>query len=137
MMGYCPNEWVSDYTYSALFTRIAAIGIKPSPQITTGGGSGAKTQTYLVATAGANGALSWDGNVPLDLDEEPSGGETREVTVQSASGALVKRSAQFFKFDHLPGGFVLIPNEALVTAVSGTAAPVRVNVSGFATPLTR
>ena len=30
MMSYCPNEWVSDYTYSALFDRIAALNGNPA-----------------------------------------------------------------------------------------------------------
>ena len=36
MMGYCPNEWVSDYTYTALFDRIAALNGSPASGATGG-----------------------------------------------------------------------------------------------------
>ena len=32
MMGYCPNEWVSDYTYNALFERITTISTEKKVQ---------------------------------------------------------------------------------------------------------
>lgn len=119
MMGYCPNEWVSDYTYGALFDRIAALakGVSTSPWTppSTGkstpapsGAPMAARQTWRLATVEADGRVS--GADDIEVDAEPSGGELRDVTYASGTGVTVAtRSARFYRFDHLPGGFLLLP----------------------------
>ena len=69
MMGYCPNEWVSDYTYSALFERIASVSMtKDIAAKRVNPNASAAAAHYRIATVGASGELAWDGD--LDLDEE-------------------------------------------------------------------
>ncbi len=114
MMGYCSNEWVSDYTYSALFDRIAAIS-KP-PASPSGGGTGTPSgaaATYHLATVEADGTISTKADDLVTLDEAPSGGELREV---EGGGAVTH--ARFFRFDHLPGGFVLLPTHVGPTTMT-------------------
>ena len=118
MMGYCPNEWVSDYTYNALFERITAISTEKSALRAATGSSGSPKQQasrYRMASVGAAGELAWDGAGDLDLDDDLEGGSVVSARFLSASGAeMVSRPARFFRFDHLPGGFLFVPQEPSV-----------------------
>ncbi len=107
MMGYCPNEWVSDYTYAALFDRIEAL----NPTTTKSGSStssNAQARTFRIADVAGDGALSFEGHDEIALDVEPSGG----IDVQGVKGA------RFYRFDHLPGGFLVLPKDAVTTSLS-------------------
>ncbi len=123
MMGYCPNEWVSDYTYAALFDRITAVS---KPVVASGGSGGTKTaaSTWRLATVEADGAIADARDVTLD--EEPTGGEARDVTYASESGAPVaSAAARFYRFDHLPGGFLLLPTRVSATWSSAAIRGLR------------
>ena len=113
IMGYCRNEWVSDYTYNALFNRIAAISeeqkmvVTPSPR-----GARRAGRALSRRHRGRAGELAWDGAGDLDLDDDLKGGSIVSARFLSASGAeMVSRPARFFRFDHLPGGFLFVPQE--------------------------
>jgi hypothetical protein len=149
MMGYCPNEWVSDYTFTALFDRIAALNGNPAATAVGGSTTGASTraasalpatQTFRTATVDGDGTVSWSGEV--ELDEEPTAGTPRLATFLSASGAALGEShARFFPYDHLPGGVLLVPpapRGAWLTAkarVAPTWSAVR--IAGVTSPLPR
>ena len=112
MMGYCPNEWVSDYTYAALFDRITAVSKPTAAASTSSARAGSlpagPTQTYRLATVEADGSLGAGSDV--ELEETPGGGEAKEVRYGTATEpAVATRAARFYRFDHLPGGFVLFP----------------------------
>lgn len=115
MMGYCPNEWVSDYTFTALFDRIAAINGNPVSTATGETTSSASAQqqlaapqTFRMATVEADGSVAWGGEV--ELEEEPVDGKSRLVTFVSANGAtLGTNQARFYPYDHLPGGVLIVP----------------------------
>jgi len=149
MMGYCPNEWVSDYTFTALFDRIAALNGNPvstavgeSTQSATSSAASnhapaaagaARTQTFQMATVAPDGSTTW--TQEIELDEEPTGGDPRLVTYESTSGsALGTRTAQFYPYDHLPGGVLVMPKGA-ADAKLATWASVR--VAGLSHRLTR
>ncbi len=135
IMGYCRNEWVSDYTYNALFERISAISTEKNvsfPVMSAPKSSAPKKAAVRVAIVGENDDLTWDGD--LDLDEEPVGGEIRKATFFAESGAqLETRTAKFFRFDHLPGGFLFVPKDASLDATRWKA----MSVEGFANQLAR
>lgn len=119
MMGYCPNEWVSDYTYAALFDRISAL----NPTTTKSGSStsaGGQSRTFRIANVAGDGALSFDGSDDIALDDEPAGG----VAVEGVEGA------RFHRFDHLPGGFLVLPKDAVNSSFS------KLNVSGLSATIT-
>ena len=138
MMGYCDNEWVSDYTFAALFKRMTSILTEES-RITAD--PFAASRSYRLATASADGSLAW--GTTVTVDREPTGGEEREATYATATGALVAtRAVRFYPFDHVAGGIVMLPEEVTPTTVSGVAARAaapwaRVSVRGFATTLAR
>jgi hypothetical protein len=131
MMGYCPNEWVSDYTYNALFERMAAISTVKRTLSFQGSTSATRTSRYRIATVGASGDLAWDGDA-IDIDHEIKGGTVVPAHFLSGAGVeLATRSARFFRFDHLPGGFLLVPQDG----AGGTWRTVRVD--GYAQQLAR
>jgi hypothetical protein len=132
MMGYCPNEWVSDYTFSGLFDRVSAV-----TQLVGGaaGGSGSgqsqmNEASVRLAVADENGELTWS-TEPFTA-EALAGGEAREVSFTGPSGIeLGRRTARFFKFDHLPGGIVVVPDFGQAASWS------HVKVQGFTRALDR
>ena len=130
MMGYCDNTWVSDYTYSALFDRIAAVNGNPPGGATGGGTAGGgmmpAAQTYRTASVGADGTATWTGS--MDLAEEPTSGQSRTVTFYSDTGSAIgTHTAHFYPYDHLPGGMLVVPTSpSPVSPVSAIAAKSRV-----------
>lgn len=115
MMGYCPNEWVSDYTYKALFKRISAITtekIALQNASASGGASKQPAARYKLASVNAAGELEWDAG-DVDVVETLRGGSTVPARFLAANGAeLTTREARFFRFDHLPGGILFVPEDA-------------------------
>jgi len=111
MMGYCPNEWVSDYTYNALFERMAAINTAKHAFSFQGGTSTAAKQAsrYRFATVGAAGELAWDGE-EIVAGNVKGGSVVPAHFLSDAGVELATGSARFFRFDHLPGGFLLVPD---------------------------
>jgi hypothetical protein len=122
MMGYCRNEWVSDYTFGALFERIMAVNtqsgaLTPESSGTARGASSlmsnVPSRRFRMATVAEDGALSWAGQVELALP--PTGGTPRDVAYLAAGGEeLTRRTAQFYPYDHLPGGVLVIPDEPVI-----------------------
>jgi len=148
MMGYCPNEWVSDYTFKALFDRIAAVnGGKPSAG--TGAAQSAQApstpgeaapQTYRMATVEGDGSVAWTGDV--ELTEAPSSGHARVATFVSAAGqTLGTDTAHFYPYDHLAGGVLVVPQAPRSAVAAGGIETVKgwsqVRIAGVANALAR
>jgi hypothetical protein len=113
VMGYCVPVWISDYTFSHLFTRIAYVNGRAARTIPGGGSAraplGPKLRTLMIAP---NGSLRWG------REKTPrgvvSGGTLADVELLDDKGALLSIvRAPLARFDHLPGGFVEIPASAL------------------------
>lgn len=123
MMGYCPNEWVSDYTYSGLFDRISAISIPTTTKAgTTGGGSSSQANVVRIATVAADGAVSLDGAQDMTVSAEDMKDGTEVEGVQGA---------RYHAFDHMPGGFLVLPKSAITTSIK------KLNVNGIRATLSR
>lgn len=136
MMGYCDNEWVSDYTYTALFDRIAALNGNPLSGATgqTAPGSGSfqarSSQvaevagpggTFRTATVEADGSVTWTDEV--ELASEPTAGKSLVATFTGATGTTVgTHTAHFYPYDHLPGGVLIVPAAPKPSAVNGFAS---------------
>jgi hypothetical protein len=112
MMGYCSPVWISDYNYSALFTRI----------------------TYLNSMRGARSlqvANRWrsivveDGTaVRSSVVTVAGGGEARSVERVSSAGSDTV-PARYYPFDHLPGGILLVPEDADVGTLKFNGITIR------------
>lgn len=100
IMGYCDPKWISTYTYKALFTRIVAINgaaatvfwDTPRPY----------RQIYVLP----------DGTTSLgDRFEARSApmGEEKTVTITLSDGSKKTVTGNYYEYDHLPGGYVLVP----------------------------
>lgn len=103
LMGYCSPEWISDYTYAALFDRIAFVnGAKdvrvqqlPAPTV------------YRFVDVAADGSLSF--GQTTTLTRAPNA-EPHAVSYAAVDGStLGTATGHFYKYDHLPGGFMMIP----------------------------
>jgi hypothetical protein len=106
MMGYCPPTWVSDYTYSALFTRVqqvnGAADVIGSPlKFTT-------PQPYRFVNLYDDGSMRW--GQAINMHDKPSGLADHTITYLDANGnALGTASAHMHRFDHSNGGYLLVP----------------------------
>jgi hypothetical protein len=118
IMGYCDNQWVSDYTYKALFDRMFGLA-KGAAQSRRGA---APSTSYRVVDVAEDGTLTW--GQPVTLRSAP-GGQIKTARYLGASGQEVSRGEVFYyDYDHLPGGFMLVPEGMPLSAT-------RISVQGF------
>ncbi len=102
-MGYCPNEWVSDYTYAALFDRIQDVNttlpyMYLPPEF---------RQTWFSFSIDIKGNLSL--GPTMQFDGLP-GGDKRQIEWLDANEQVVDIVTGYFRgYDHLEGGLVLFP----------------------------
>ncbi len=99
IMGYCTPEWVSDYTYSAFFDRVAYVnGAKAIIGATPG--------KFHLITEQPDGTLT--GGEQITLAEQPE--VDSQATFTDVSGNVVHSAgAHFIPFDHVDGGFWVVP----------------------------
>lgn len=117
IMGYCDKKWISDYNYAALHARGQRINL-PSVQ-------GPVTEYDLVAVDGA-GAVEWG---PSVLRDATFAGAPLPVTVRAGAETRTVE-AQFFPYDHMPGGWLFVPRtSAAPSAVSLTVDGMRVEAA--------
>jgi hypothetical protein len=154
MMAYCDNEWVSDYTYTALFDRIASLNGNPVSGATgeTAPGSGnfqstvevaGPGGTFRMADVGANGSVTWTNEI--ELAQEPTAGKSLIATFAGSDGSTVgTHTAHFYPYDHVPGGVLVVPSAPKPSSVNGFASKAQlastwstVHVAGLANPLSR
>jgi hypothetical protein len=99
IMGYCKPEWVSDYTYSAFFDRVAYVNGAKSI-------IGATPGKFRMITEHPDGTLT--GGEQVTLAEQPD--VESQATFTDERGSVVHTAgAHFIPFDHVDGGFWVIP----------------------------
>lgn len=134
MMGYCENEWVSDYTFRALFERVS--GVNKLAGTSTSGGGGQREATPVgsarLAVVDADGAMTWT-TEPF-VSDALAGGDARTISYHDRAGLeLGKATARFYRFDHLPGGVLVVPESAAAKTANWSHA----KVAGFSRTLAR
>lgn len=108
-MGYCQPDFVSDYTFGALATRMSEVYGSSAYVF-----RGAPQRFELVSVDGA-GNLTSAGDV---VSSEAPFGEPRPLTVALVDGKRVPVTGAFYPYDHLPGGLLVVPvGERAVTAI--------------------
>jgi hypothetical protein len=107
VMGYCQSDWISDFTYSALYQWVAtdngADMILPSTPT-----------TYQEILDDGNGTLALGNAFPV---YGIVSGTQRTVTYEYA-GRSQTVTGYYYPYDHLPGGYLLtpqLPQTALAT----------------------
>jgi hypothetical protein len=96
IMGYCNNQFVSDYTYKALHERGQLVNL---PKVHG-------SQEYELLATDGNGKASWGGRFEYP---HPAPTEGPVVRVAYLSGGSDEVNAWFYPYDHLEGGWLLVP----------------------------
>jgi len=110
VMGYCVPVWISDYTYDHLFERIFYVNGLVARE------AGAPAQRsvrvpHRTLRLGVDARLHWG---PSSTSGVPVDGPTANVELLDANGRVVTTlTVPFAPFDHLPGGFLSVPSDAV------------------------
>lgn len=107
MMGYCPDyDWISDYTFDALFKRLKAVNgadvhyaadaFDPRP--------------YRMLKVAGDGTLTWGEEITV---RTPVLGDERTLSFSAAGGVTTRVTGFYYAYDHLPGGYMLVPVSTL------------------------
>ncbi len=100
IMGYCDDQWISDYHYAKLLNRGRNVNL-PDWHGPAGG-----PQSYELITVEGRGKATFQKTVE---SRRPLSGRAVDVRVRTAGGALETRLGQYFAYDHLPGGWLFLP----------------------------
>jgi len=109
-MTYCVPVWISDYTWSGIFSRISYVNGLAQKRVATNGAAAPRSRILALAAGG----LHWGRERTSASAAE---GELAELELLDARGALLDvLSVPFARFDHLPGGFLSVPSDVLARA---------------------
>ena len=106
-MSYCDPVHVGPYNYTNLFNRLRQVNSAQSVVATA-------PTTYDRVRIDHDGSLHWSD--PLTLTTAP-GGEQTELEVSTQTGTE-RVTGHFYRYDHLDGGMLLIPQRTQLTQVS-------------------
>lgn len=109
MMSYCSPIWISDYTYQALFNRIAFVNASPMTKLPEN-----FPERWRAIVIEADGSLVW--GETMKLDSMPGGAETTVQLLDASGNRMGAAKGYFYEMDHLPGGWVVVPEEELAGA---------------------
>jgi hypothetical protein len=98
IMGYCPKQWVSDYTYKAFLNRGQNVN---QPKVL----GPTRVNAALVGIDGVGNA-SWAGE---SMVSDAVRGRELRATFIDGSGKHRQATAHYFSYDHLPGGLAVVP----------------------------
>jgi hypothetical protein len=120
-MSYCPDLWVSDYTWKALHERILSVeGLRGSREVQ-------RRESYLSFAVDGSGQLRFERSHRLSV-EEPDPDWTVQL-LDTRGLVLDEVEASFLAFSDLPGGTLMVPE-----SVKGVSA---VRVGGVEYPVHR
>ncbi len=118
IMGYCSPNWISDYHYAKIFTRVRndnKVGfdeIRPEHRL-----------YRMVRVDDAGHAVQWGEQTWLDRRPVATD-DDHAVRYFGADGSVIAAETGFFaRFSHLPGGVVFVPEVG--------AAVARVAIEGY------
>ncbi len=111
IMGYCSRQHISDYTYRALHER----GQRINQPYVVG------DFNYDIVTVDGSGQAEFATTLER---QSPIAGDPVDVTAFDAHGARAVRG-EFFRYDHLPGGWLLVPQDAPLTRAEFVVEGVR------------
>ena len=115
-MGYCSNKWMSDYTYSGITTRVAAVnGVA---MIYTPDYALARWRIMLVHERGPR----WGIPIP---DEAPAEGDAESATIYDATGTeLTQVTVYRTDIADMPAAMYMVPEPQVgwyAVSVAGAA----------------
>ncbi len=98
IMGYCDNQWISDYNFGKLFTRTQNVNLEDF--VLTSG------IAYDVIAFDGLGAATWLTDVSR---ARPIAGEKLALSAINRTGERQMLDAVFVPYDHLAGGWLFLP----------------------------
>jgi beta-lactamase class A len=81
-MGYCATQWISDYTYAGITTRVAAVNGNPAAMVLALAQTLSKWRVLLLDARGPR----W--GVPIEQEVSPEG-EPEMATIYDKTGAVL------------------------------------------------
>lgn len=106
-MSYCTPKWISGYNYNKLLQRL--VYVNHAAETATPPGSFSVKLPYQFVEVSPEGTLSF--GQQIKVAEAPTG-EPRTVTFEDKNGkALGKGEAVFTPYDHIGGGYLLVPDD--------------------------
>jgi hypothetical protein len=109
VMSYCTPDWISDFTYSALFDRIQRVNTEVAANRVLGLAHPARVFRRVLVDA--HGGLRWGS--AFTLAHEPHG-VVRALSLLDRDGSAFANVAGYFQpYSDAPGGFLLVPATAL------------------------
>ncbi|MEQ9322515.1 MAG: hypothetical protein RIF41_25335, partial [Polyangiaceae bacterium] len=101
IMGYCDNQWVSDYTFNALLSRGQHVNMPKWQEAPAAD----ERVAYDVISVNGAGQAEWQQRITREtLRELP----TVPVHLESKT-ATRDVQGHYYPYDHLPGGWLLVP----------------------------
>ncbi|NUO52080.1 MAG: hypothetical protein HOV80_24780 [Polyangiaceae bacterium] len=108
LMGYCTQNWISDYTYRLFFSRTQALA-----QVSMAKYQG-PSRAWRAFAVREDGSLY---DVGTSQRTMAPGGNPVRVDARRQSGEPAQLDGVFLPNDHLPGGMLLVPEEPGLTAL--------------------
>jgi hypothetical protein len=120
VMGYCSPDWISDYTYDAIFDRIKYVNASvTSAKVLQHRPPAVAFRRVLVDAAGR---LAWGS---LFTPEHDPRGEARAVSLLAESGSAIASATGYFqRFGDGSRGFLIVPAASLDAAAGVSAIRV-------------
>lgn len=108
-MSYCQPVWISDYTYKALFERIAFVNASPYMALPPG-----FPEKWASIVIEVDGSLHWGGNTRLD--SAPSGTPKTLYLLDENGNEIGDVTGFYYGNHHLSSGSILVPEDELAGA---------------------
>ena len=102
IMGYCDDQWISDYNFEALLYRSSHVN---APRLYTPSDS----QRFEMVTVDGSGHGTWRRDAGATTALRSTANST--VTVTRTDGSSQQVEGHFFGYDHLPGGWLMFPEQ--------------------------
>ncbi len=102
LMGYCSPKWISDYTYSRIFSRLQAVRAAAFTFV-------GEPIAHATLAVDVDGSLAW-GDV-ASLTSSPDGEPRRAVWIDG-DGSRHPVTAHYSRASDLPGGAAVVPLRA-------------------------
>ncbi len=103
IMGYCDDQWISDYTYRALHDRGQNVNVGwalPGPAL-----------TWDLLLVDGRGRGTWAASTDRRIAGAPV-----DVQLEGPGGVTASTRGVFVGWDHLPGGWLAVPRGDFVPA---------------------
>lgn len=101
IMGYCENQWISDYNFIKLYDRVKNVNTVSWQPPAAG------SFDYDVIVVDGSGQARWAQSI--ERSRPLISAEAIDVTLDSKISGGTTVRAEYYRFDHIPGGWLFVP----------------------------